>query len=250
MANILPIYSDMVLSNYNIVSDNLIHMRKELLNLKVLELKDVHYSVDNTEILKGISAEVYEGDCISLIGSSGSGKSTLLKICADLLPLSKGSICYRGVDYSKYNPIELRQQISYILQLPYLFGKKVLENLEFPFKARGKEMEMDRVVPLLNEFGLDENILYKDVNSLSGGEKQRVSIIRNLIYTPDVLLLDESTSALDSENALKIERYIANLNSQGTTILWITHSIEQSVGIFNKRMTLHDGKIQNLEVLK
>lgn len=218
--------------------------------MKILSIKDVTYKVNNLEILNGISFDIDKGDCISIVGKSGSGKSTLLKICADLLPISSGSIYFNDKCYTSYNPIEIRRKISYCVQTPQLFGNTVYENIEFPFKIRKEAVNKDRVIELLEKFNLNESFLEKDINSLSGGEKQRISIIRNLLYTPEILLLDEATSALDTENAKAVEEYVHKLNSLGVTVLWITHSKIQSEGIFNKRVTISEGKVQCMEVLK
>lgn len=218
--------------------------------MRILEVKDICYKTDNTNILNGISISVDKGDCISLVGQSGSGKSTLLKLCADLIPISKGDIFYNNKSYNSYNPLELRRKISYCIQIPQLFGKSVCENLEFPFKIRKDTVDKVRVEELLKRFNINESFLDKDINSLSGGEKQRVAIIRNLIYTPDILLLDEATSALDAENAKVVEDYVKELNELGVTVIWITHSMAQSEGIFNKRITMLEGKVENMEVLK
>lgn len=218
--------------------------------MKILRMKDITYTQNDVEILKGISFDIEKGDCISIIGPSGSGKSTLLKIGADLLPLSSGKIYFNEKCYSSYNPIELRKKISYCTQIPHLFGTTVYENLEFPFKIRKEKIDKKRVVELLERFNLDKNFLDKKTHSLSGGEKQRISIIRNLIYMPDILLLDEATSALDVENATLVEEYVQELNHLGVTVLWVTHSISQSECIFNKRLTLSEGKIECMEVLK
>jgi len=215
----------------------------------ILNIKEVFYEVDNNKILKNINIDVEQGDCISIVGSSGGGKSTFLKICADLLPITKGDIYYRGTNYKECNPLDLRKKISYCTQSPYLFGDRVFENLEFPFKMHNENINNSRIFELLEKFNLDKGILEKSINSLSGGEKQRVAIVRNLIYIPDVLLLDEATSALDKLNAQIVEQYIRDINNQGVTILWVTHNIEQSCRIFNKRVTLSDGSIEKMEVI-
>lgn len=218
--------------------------------MSILEVKNIYYEKDNTKILNDISFNVEKGDCISIIGSSGSGKSTLLKLCSDLIPVTKGNLFYKEKDYNEYNPIELRKNISYCIQIPHLFGDNVYENLTFPYKIRNTVIDRYRIVEMLNKFNLHESILKKDIKSLSGGEKQRISIIRNLIYTPDILLLDEATSALDKENARLVEAYIKDLNLNGVTILWITHSLEQSTKIFNKRILMCEGKIEDIERIK
>lgn len=218
--------------------------------MNILSIKDVFYNMGDLEILKGISFDIEKGDCISIVGQSGSGKSTLLKVCADMIPITSGNIYFNGKCYTSYNPIELRKKISYCLQTPELFGKSVCENLEFPFKIRKEQVNKQRIVKLLERFNIDESFLDKDIISLSGGEKQRISIIRNLLYTPDIILLDEATSALDLENEKVVEEYIQELNDLGVTVLWITHSMEQSEKIFNKRITISEGKIECMEVLR
>ena len=218
--------------------------------MNILSIKDVFYNMGDLEILKGISFDIEKGDCMSIVGQSGSGKSTLLKLCADMIPITSGNIYFNGKCYTSYNPIELRKKISYCLQTPELFGKSVCENLEFPFKIRKEKVNKQRIVKLLERFNIDESFLDKDIISLSGGEKQRISIIRNLLYTPDIILLDEATSALDLENAKVVEEYIKELNDLGVTVLWITHSMEQSEKIFNKRITISEGKIECMEVLR
>ncbi|MGL5381620.1 ABC transporter ATP-binding protein [Clostridium sp.] len=215
--------------------------------MNILNIKDLYYEADNTKILNGVSISINNGDCISIVGQSGSGKSTLMKLCADLIPITKGSVFFNNIDYKKYNPIELRRKISYCTQLPHLFGDTVRENLEFPFKIRKEKINLDKITYLLERFNLNSDYLDKDIKSLSGGEKQRISIIRNLIYTPDILLLDESTSALDKENSIKVQEYVKELNLNGTTVLWITHSMEQSTSIFNKRIFMSEGKIEKVE---
>ncbi len=218
--------------------------------MNILSIKDVFYNMGDLEILKGISFDIEKGDCISIVGQSGSGKSTLLKVCADMIPITSGNIYFNGKCYTSYNPIELRKKISYCLQTPELFGKSVCENLEFPFKIRKEKVNKQRIVKLLERFNIDESFLDKDIISLSGGEKQRISIIRNLLYTPDIILLDEATSSLDLENAKIVEEYVQELNDLGVTVLWITHSMEQSEKIFNKRITISEGKIKCMEVLR
>ena len=217
--------------------------------MNILRIKDITYNFDNTEILSGISIDVKKGDCISIVGQSGSGKSTFLKICADLLPTSSGEIYFKEKNYTDYNPTQLRKLVSYCVQIPYLFGKTVYDNLEFPFKVRNEKVNENRLNFLLNKFNLNETYLQKDINSLSGGEKQRIAIIRNLIYIPEVLLLDEATASLDKENASIVEEYVKELNKGGVTVLWITHSEKQSKSIFNKRITIDEGKVIKVEEL-
>lgn len=216
--------------------------------MSLLTLKSLVYTNNKQTILENIDLEIEQGDCIAIIGPSGSGKSTLLKLCADLISPSSGHLIFKGKAYEDYDPIKLRRQISYCVQIPQLFGKIVYDNLVFPFKIRKEPVNLKRIKELLERFDLDESFLEKEIHKLSGGEKQRIAIIRNLLYTPQILLLDEATSALDDENAKRVEAYIQELNTQGVTVLWITHSLVQSESIFNKRITLSKGVIECMEV--
>lgn len=217
--------------------------------MNILSLKDVIYKVKDTEIIKGISIDVKRGDCISIVGPSGSGKSTLLKICGDLITSSSGEILFMDKPYSNYKPTDLRKRISYVIQAPELFGERVYNNFELPYKVRKKPVNRKRIFELLEVFNLDQSILEKENCLLSGGEKQRVALIRNLLNIPDVLLLDESTSSLDERNIKSVEAYIKELNYLGVTVLWITHDKNQSSRMFNKRITISEGKIEKMEVL-
>lgn len=215
--------------------------------MKIIQLDNIRYKDNEKVILDRIKIDINKGDCISIIGESGSGKSTLLKICGDLIEVKEGSIKFKGKEYSSYEATDLRKKISYFIQIPYLFGNTVYDNLEFPFKIRNKEVDNERIINLLKIFNLKEDIMNKNINLLSGGEKQRIAFIRNIIFKPEVLLLDEITSALDADNTKIIEDYIEKLNKQGVTILWVTHSKKQSETIFNKRITISKGKIEKVE---
>ncbi|MEG0855564.1 MAG: ATP-binding cassette domain-containing protein [Terrisporobacter sp.] len=217
--------------------------------MSIIELNNVYYKDKKNIVLDGVYLEINKGEAVSIVGESGSGKSTLLKICSDLIEVTSGKIKYNGKDYFSYEPENLRKNISYCIQMPYLFGKTIYDNLEFPFKIRNKEVDKKKISNLLKRFNLEEEWLNKNVESLSGGEKQRVAFIRNIMFTPDVLLLDEVTSALDSTNTKIIEDYVKELNDKGVTILWVTHNKKQSETIFNRRITISKGKVEKVEEL-
>lgn len=211
--------------------------------MSILRLKDIRYISDNTQVLDSVNLNIEKGDCVSIIGASGSGKSTLLKICSDLISPTNGEIFFEEKNYLDYDPIELRKKISYCVQIPYLFGKSVFDNLSYPFIIRKKEIDEQRILQFMKKLNLDSDYLHKDINVLSGGEKQRVALIRNLMFTPDILLLDEVTSALDKENAKIVESLIKEMNDNGITVIWVTHSLEQSESIFNKRIQMDQGQV-------
>jgi len=218
--------------------------------LPLLDFQDVSFINDGKTILKNLSFVVEAGDYISIIGPSGSGKSTLLRLCSHLISPTGGNIFYKGVNMNKYVPTELRKSIAYCSQLPYLFGNNVKENLDFPFSVRKMPFNEGRVKELFSLFNIPFTFLNADVQNLSGGEKQRISLVRTLLFLPEVLLLDEVTSALDAENTRMVLNAIFTLNRNGITILWITHNPEQSKKYANKILTLEAGEMKSLEVLK
>lgn len=190
----------------------------------ILQLENVGFQADDAVIFTGINFQLRAGEFKLITGPSGCGKSTLLKIIASLLSPTSGKIFFAGKDINALSPEAYRQQVSYCAQTPALFGDSVYDNLIFPWQIRNKQPDPQALVADLLRFGLAENMLKKSINELSGGEKQRVSLIRNLQFLPQVLLLDEITSALDENNKSNvneiIHRYVTEKNM---AVLWVTH---------------------------
>ena len=218
--------------------------------MSLLEFQNVSFINDDKAILKNVTVAIDAGDYISVVGPSGSGKSTFLKMCCHLISPTEGTIIYKNKSIMEHNPMELRKNISYCFQTPYLFGETVMDNISFPYSIRGIKADLERAEELFLLFNLDKDYLKKDVRNLSGGEKQRIALIRTLLFQPEILLLDEVTSALDFDNTIIVENVMKSLNQNGTTILWITHNPEQSRKNANKILTIESGEIKSLEVLK
>lgn len=218
--------------------------------LALLEFQNVFFVNDDKTILRDMTIDINPGDYISIVGPSGSGKSTFLKLCCHLISPTEGKITYKGKSIMEHNPTELRKNIAYCFQTPYLFGETVLDNISFPYSIRGMKTDLKRAEELLILFNLDNDYLNKDVKNLSGGEKQRIALIRTLLFKPEILLLDEVTSALDIDNTVIVENVMKSLNENGTTILWVTHNLQQSRKNANKLLTIESGEIKSLEVLK
>ncbi len=190
----------------------------------LLQLQNVSFSLNNRPLLEPVSFDLNPGEFTLLTGPSGSGKSTLLKIIASLLTQTVGTIRFKGEDIARLKPETYRQQVSYCFQTPTLFGDTVRENLALPYEIRGKKMDIEIVKQWLTRVHLSPDMLDKRTQELSGGEKQRVSLLRNLQFLPDVLLLDEVTSALDEENKQNINQIIAGLvREQQLAVLWVSH---------------------------
>ncbi|RHH71396.1 MULTISPECIES: ATP-binding cassette domain-containing protein [Vagococcus] len=188
----------------------------------LFNLKNIFYSVPNQIILNNINLTIEAGDFITISGPSGSGKSTLLKILASMITPTSGSLTYKGETLKKEQITDYRKEVSYFFQQPTLFDETVMDNLKFPFDIRQAEFDKSRVTKLLKRFKLNESYLDKKIIDLSGGEKQRIAFVRNLVFEPDVLLLDEVTSALDDENKEIIQQFITE-DLKGKTIIWVTH---------------------------
>ena len=194
----------------------------------LLQIRDVGYSVGGNRILQNVDLSLSPGEFKLITGPSGCGKSTLLKIIASLLSPTEGSIAFEGVDIRTLSPETYRQQVSYCVQTPSLFGDTVYDNLVFPWKIRGKTPEPEKFLTDLAQFGLAQETLTKSVSELSGGEKQRVSLIRNLQFLPKVLLLDEITSALDESNKRNVNDIIHRYaREQHVAVLWVTHDANE-----------------------
>ncbi|UJF16310.1 ATP-binding cassette domain-containing protein [Jeotgalibaca sp. MA1X17-3] len=194
----------------------------------ILELKNITYSIKGKDILKNISLSIKKGSFLTISGPSGSGKSTLLKIIASMASPTSGTISYKDKLIDDYQMTDYRKEVSYSFQNASLFGETVKENLAFPFEIRGEEFNQQHVMEALKMVQLPESYLDKKVTTLSGGEKQRIALIRNIIFLPEILLLDEVTSALDTENRRIIGQAIRQLNKEkGITVLWVTHNEEE-----------------------
>lgn len=193
-------------------------------NNAILRLENVGFQADGVTILNEINFQLRAGEFKLITGPSGCGKSTLLKIIASLQSPTSGSIFFADKDINDLTPETYRQQVSYCAQTPALFGDSVYDNLIFPWQIRQKQPDPKALVADLARFGLAKNTLEKSINELSGGEKQRVSLIRNLQFLPQVLLLDEITSALDESNKKNVNEIIHRYASEkNIAVLWVTH---------------------------
>ena len=217
--------------------------------MSLLRFEAVSLEVHGRQILRDISFSVDAGESITMIGPSGSGKSTILKLASSLVSPTGGTISFHGKPIESYAATEYRQRVAYCFQQPYLFGQTVRGNLAFPFTMRGRAVDETRIKDLFDLFHMDLQLLEKSNTELSGGEMQRICLIRSLLFAPDVLLLDEVTSALDTENTEWVERGLLQLHKEGLTLLQVTHNPEQSVRMGQRRMTVKDGLITDCEVL-
>ncbi len=213
-----------------------------------LEIRDVHKSYGDKVVLAGMSFDVEEHEVVCLIGPSGSGKSTLLR-CIDLLdPLDAGSIHLDGVDITAKNTDAnaVRRRVGIVFQSYNLFPHmSVLDNCTLgPRRALGVDRKTAeaKARELLERFGLGEKV-EEYPNRISGGQNQRAAIVRALMADPEILLLDEVTSALDPELVGEVLGVIRELAGRGMTMLLATHEMGFARDVADRVCFLHEGRV-------
>ena len=213
-----------------------------------LELRNVRKSFDDKVVLSDVDLSVARHDVVCMIGSSGSGKSTMLKAVNLLVPIDEGQILLDGTDITApgVNPNQVREKMGIVFQAFNLFPHmKVLDNITLgPRKVHGvsKEEADEQAQNLLEQFGLTDKINeYPD--RLSGGEQQRVAVIRALATEPDLMLFDEVTSALDPELVAEVLNVIRGLKDQGMTMVIATHEMGFARDVADKVCFLDQGRI-------
>ncbi len=225
----------------------------------LLKLDNIHksYPSGNPDrqriVLDGVSLEVSQGETLAILGPSGSGKSTLLNIIGTLDKQDSGDVLYEGRSLSALNEKQHTQfrnrEVGFIFQLHHLLPQcTVLENVLLPIipvkDAGYHSASLSRANDLIRKVGLWEQREQRP-NVLSGGESQRVAVIRALINKPRILLADEPTGSLDHQNALSIVSLLLQLNAEfGTALIVVTHS-EEIASRMSRIYELRDGKLNN-----
>lgn len=215
----------------------------------MIEVKDIWKSFGDLEVLKGVNLEVKKGEIVAIIGKSGAGKTTLLQIIGTLDRPTKGEVVINGERLMAKGERELaafrNKHIGFIFQFHQLLPEfTALENVCIPAMiAREKESEyVARAKKLLTDLGLAERMNHKP-NELSGGEKQRVAAARALMMSPDIILADEPTGSLDTQNKKELSDLLLKLRKEyGQTILLVTHDKELA-GIADRVIEIVDGSI-------
>lgn len=216
--------------------------------MSILQIRNIHKSFSNIEVLKGVDVEINHGEIISIIGSSGSGKSTLLRCINFLESANQGEIIYRGVNYTNEPKriIDLRKKVSMVFQSFNLFNNlNVVNNLTIsPIHVlkNSKEDSLKRALETLDLVGM-RDFAYKSTKLLSGGQKQRVAIARSLMMNPEIILFDEPTSALDPEMVGEVLDVIKNLAKTGITMIIVTHEMSFAKEISDRVLFMHEGVI-------
>lgn len=215
----------------------------------MIHAHDIHKSFGELEVLKGVSLEINRSEVVSIVGQSGAGKTTLLQILGTLSPMDSGELIIDGEEVSQLSDNRLsdfrNRHIGFVFQFHHLLPEfSALENVMMPAliaHRSSKEAEQE-ALRLLEMMNLKERTTHKP-SQLSGGEQQRVAIARALINRPALLLADEPSGNLDSQNRDEIHSLFFRLRDElGQTILIVTHD-EGLASMADRKITMRDGMI-------
>ncbi len=212
-------------------------------NNELFKLVNIAFQVGENKILNDITADINSSGITGIIGPSGAGKSTFLRLLNKLISPSEGKIFYKTQDTKDIPPQIIRKEIGLVQQRPFLFNGTIKENILYGPKIWAIEYSDNDLIQLLQKVALGKEFLNRQVEGLSGGEQQRVSLARSLANRPYVLLLDEPTSSLDINSEEIIETTLKQLNQEGIKIIIVTHSLEQTERLTESILFLREGKL-------
>ena len=215
----------------------------------MLHASGIYKSYGDLMILKGVDFQVSKGEIVSIVGASGAGKSTLLHIIGTLDKADRGQVLINGTDVNRLSTRQLsafrNQHIGFIFQFHHLLPEfTALENVCIPafIRQTDKRTAEKKAMELLQLLGVDHRSHHKP-NEMSGGEQQRVSVARALINNPSIVLADEPSGNLDSENANALHRLFMDLRRElDQTFVIVTHN-EELARISDRKVTMKDGLI-------
>ncbi|SKA95005.1 tungstate transport system ATP-binding protein [Caloramator quimbayensis] len=205
------------------MSVRICNIQKTYNSKRVLDIENYHFKENYIYVIRG---------------KNGEGKSTLLNIIAGIEKPDYGEVLY------DFKTDCLRYDISMMLQKPYLFNTTVYENIIMGLKYRKiNKNEIDKRLKRYCSYFKMGELMNKNAKKLSGGESQRVALLRSAILESKLMLLDEPTSSMDYENTLMAEKLILDMKNKGSTIIMVTHDMSQAKRIGDKIILLEDGRI-------
>lgn len=208
----------------------------------VFDFVDVVVERDRIRALDGFTAAIPARGVTAVFGPSGSGKSTLLRLCNRLEVPTGGRVSFCGKDIAAIDPLKLRRRVGMCFQRPTPFPGTVAANLRVADPGASDA----RMRETLTRVALTGSWLDRDATALSGGEAQRMCLARTLMAKPEVLLLDEPTSAIDAEAAGVIERAVRELADEGVPALWVTHDRDQAARTADRVLHIDKGRCVGL----
>jgi len=210
-------------------------------------IDNLTFGYDYRTVLKNVSFKLNSGDFLAVVGNNGSGKSTLVKCILGINKVPNNKILLDDIDINLYKSF---------INIGYVPQKFDDFNYEFPITVNEilqasniKRISEDRKLELLDKIGILE-LQNENINNLSGGQLQRVFIVRSLMNDPKMLILDEPTVGVDRTNVEGFYKVVNELNKEGITILLITHNIHESLADYSHILSLHNGEGVFKEVIK
>ena len=215
----------------------------------MIHVKDVHKSFGNLEVLKGVSLDVARGEVVCIVGQSGAGKTTLLQLIGTLDQADSGTIVVDNTDIASLNRLQLahfrNRRLGFVFQFHQLLPEfSARENIMLPALIGGASRHdaEQRANQLLSFMGLDNRAEHRPA-ALSGGEKQRIAVARALCNNPAVVLADEPSGSLDTQNKEELHQLFFQLRDEmGQTFVIVTHD-EQLASITDRTIHLNDGQV-------
>lgn len=219
---------------------------------RMIEFKNVSKSYEEAQVVKELSFCVNSGEFFVIVGPSGSGKTTLLKMINKLIEPTAGNVYFDGVDLEDMDLRELRLDIGYVLQQGSLFPNMTVgENIELipELNKWSKERREEESRKLLKKVGLSPELFYdRYPDELSGGEQQRVGIVRAMVTSPKILLMDEPFSALDPVIRRDLQNVVKSLHEEfATTVVFVTHDMREAVKLADRVCVMRLGEILQLD---
>ena len=214
----------------------------------MIEYKNVALSYTEKDVLRDVNLQIENGEFMVLVGPSGSGKTTMLKMINRLLEPTDGNVYMDGKRIKDYDERDLRLSTGYVLQAIALFPNlTVAENIALIPEMKGwsKEQIASKTVELLDKVGLPAvDYDHRLPSELSGGEQQRIGIVRAIIGEPKILLMDEPFSALDAISRKQLQVLTKELHKEfGMTTIFVTHDIDEALKLGDRIAVLQDGEI-------
>ena len=214
----------------------------------MIEYKNVVLRYTEKDILKDVNLRIEDGEFMVLVGPSGSGKTTMLKMINRLLEPTDGDIYMDGKRIKDYDERELRLSTGYVLQAIALFPNlTVAENIALIPEMKGwpKEQIASKIEELLDKVGLPATeYANRKPSELSGGEQQRIGIVRAIIAEPKILLMDEPFSALDAISRKQLQALTKELHKEfGMTTIFVTHDTDEALKLGDRIAVLQEGEI-------
>ena len=208
----------------------------------IYDLREVIQVYGSREVLHVERLEIVRGEMLAIVGPNGAGKSSLLRLLNFLESPISGQVLFEGQALNGRTPLAIRRRVTTVFQRPILLTGSVLQNVAYGLRVRGENDVAERTRRAVEKVGLS-GVSRASAKTLSGGEAQRVALARAIVLEPEVLLLDEPTANLDPYNGALIERIVAELNREGTTVVMVTHNTFQARRLARRVAFLLGGRI-------